>query len=48
MVSRAWFGIGLVAGGLLLIAIGVRIIEDWLNKVKYEVVQREKSETSIS
>ncbi len=42
MVSRAWFGIGLVTGGLLLIAIGVRIIEDWLNKVKYEVVQREQ------
>ena len=33
MQSSVWIGIGLVAGGLLLIAIGARIIEGWLKDV---------------
>jgi len=33
-MSNVWFGMGLVAGGLLLIAIGARIIEEWLKDVE--------------
>ncbi len=36
-MPKAWIGIGLVSSGLLLIILGVRIIEQWLNDVKREI-----------
>lgn len=33
-MSNVWLGIGLVAGGLLLVAIGAKIIEEWLKDVE--------------